>query len=116
MYEIVVFEHNTIYDSSTADSSDKAVKMFVEMCGEFVSPEYVPENETSFNAGQMFLSYADRSGGDKPMLVLLIGTITDEMESTAEEMLKKLYIRICEDCNVAEIPITQGICKACSEI
>jgi hypothetical protein len=116
MYEIVVFEYNTIYDSCEADSSDKAMTMFVEMCRKYVSPEYVQENETRFDAGHMFLSYADHSGGDKPMLVLLIGNITEEMESTAEEMLKKLYIRLCEDCGTTEIPSTQTICSACANL
>jgi len=116
MYEIVVFEHNTLYDSCTTDSSDEALTMFVDMCGRYVSPEYVAENEASFGVGDMFLSYADHSGGDKPMLVLWIGDITDEMASKAEERLKKLYIRICEDCNTNEITITERICKTCADL
>jgi hypothetical protein len=116
MYEIVVFEYNSMYDSDTADSSEKALMVFVEMCRKYVSPEYVAQNEAHFDSGDMFLSYADRSGGDKPMLILLIGNITGDMTSNAEEMLKKLYVRLCEDCGTTEIPNTQTICSACANL
>jgi len=59
------------------------------------------------------MSYADRSGNDKPMLVLLIGTITDEMVSDACAGLNKLYVRLCEDCNKNEIPNTKSVCSEC---
>jgi hypothetical protein len=32
------------------------------------------------------------------MLVILIGTITDEMVDAIQDGLKKLYVRYCEDC------------------
>ena len=113
MYELLVFECNSLYHSKTSESQDNALTMFVKLCREFVSPEYVADNQTSFDSGSLYMSYADRSGGDKPMLVLLIGTITDEMRSSAQESLKKLYVRICEDCNENEIPITKTVCSEC---
>ena len=115
MYELLVFECNSLYHSKTSESQENALTMFVELCREFVSPEYVAENETSFDSGSLYMSYADRSGGDKPMLVVLIGTITDEMRSKAQESLKKMYIRICEDCNTAEIPLNRSVCAECAE-
>ena len=79
MYEILVFECNAMYHSKTSESEDNALAIFIAFCREFVSPEYVAENDTSFDSSSLYMSYADRSGGDKPMLVLLIGsTITYE--------------------------------------
>ena len=115
MYELLVFECNSLYHSKTSESQDNALTMFVELCREFISPEYVAENQTSFDSGSLYMSYADRSGGDKPMLVIMIGTITDEMCSRAQETLKKMYIRICEDCNAAEIPLNRSVCAECAE-
>ena len=116
MYEILVFEHNSLYDYCTRGTSDTALHVFVEMCREFVNPEYVLENETSFDSGSLFMSYADRSGNDKPMLVLLIGTITEDMIALAGSELKKLYNRMCEDCNNVEIPITTRVCRECANL
>ena len=116
MYEILVFECNTMYHSKASESEDNALAIFIAFCREFVSPEYVAENDTSFDSSSLYMSYADRSGGDKPMLVLLIGsTITDEMRSKAADSLKKMYIRICEDCNIAEIPFASSVCAECAE-
>jgi hypothetical protein len=115
MYEILVFESNAMYHSKTSESEDNALAMFIAMCREFVSPEYVAENQTRFDSSSLHMSYADCSGGDKPMLVLLIGMITDEMRSKAQETLKKMYVRICEDCNIAEIPFAKSVCAECAE-
>jgi len=115
MYELLVFECNSLYHSKTSESQDNALAMFVELCREFVSPEYVAENETSFDSGSLYMSYADRSGGDKPMLVIMIGTITDEMRSSVQESLKKMYFRICKDCNIVEIPLSRSVCEECAE-
>jgi hypothetical protein len=113
MYEILALEHNTIYDSRSSETSENALNMFIEFCSEFVSPEYIPEDLTAFNSGRLYMTYADRSGGDKPMLVMLIGHITEEMISAASSRLKKLYVGICEDCNANEIPITKSVCREC---
>ena len=113
MYEILAFEHNTIYDATSSETSENALDTFIEFCSEFVSPEYIPEDLTAFNSGRLYMTYADRSGNDKPMLVMLIGHITEEMISMACARLKKLYARICEDCNVNEVPITKSVCSEC---
>ena len=59
------------------------------------------------------MSYADHSGNDKPMLIMLVGNITDEMVSDACVALNKLYVRLCEDCNKNEIPNTKSVCSEC---
>lgn len=113
MYEILAFEYNTIYAAESSETSETALNTFIEFCSQFVNPEYVPEDLTAFNSGRLYMTYAERSGGDKPMLIMLIGHITEEMISMASARLKKLYVGICEDCNVNEIPITKSVCSEC---
>ena len=113
MYEILAFEHNSMYDIQHAEAPEEALKLFVEMCCMFVRPEYVEKNQTSFDSGHLYMSYADHSGNDKPMLIMLVGNITDEMVSDARAALDKLYVVICEDCNKNEIPITKSVCSEC---
>jgi hypothetical protein len=90
-YEILVFEHNSMYDSRDANSKN-VLDVFLETCREYVNPEYVNQNYTEFHSSSSFVSYADRSGNDKPMLVILIGTITDEMVVAIQDGLKQLYV------------------------
>jgi hypothetical protein len=97
VYEILVYEHNSMYDSRDANSAN-VLEVFLETCREYVNPEYVNQNYTEFHSSSKFVSYADRSGNDKPMLVILMGTITDEMVVAIQDGLKKLYVRYCEDC------------------
>jgi hypothetical protein len=96
-YEIIVYEHNSMYDSSDANA-ENVLDVFLETCREYLNPEYVNQNSTEFHSSKKFVSYADRSGNDKPMLVILIGTITDEMLLAIEDGLKKMYMHFCEDC------------------
>jgi len=96
-YEILVYEHNSMYDSRDASAAN-VLDVFLETCREYVNPEYVNQNYTEFHSSSKFVSYADRSGNDKPMLVILMGTITDEMVVAIQDGLKKLYVRVCEDC------------------
>jgi hypothetical protein len=114
-YEILVFEHNSMYDSCDANYKN-VVKVFVETCRKYVNPEYVEENSTEIGWSNKFVSYADRSGNDKPMLVILIGTITDEMLVEIKEGLKKLYVHVCEDCGneMVLLPKSRGlVCNNC---
>jgi hypothetical protein len=89
-YEILVYEHNSIYDMRESDGAN-VVNVFLDTCRHYVNPEYVDKDSTEFHSSSKFVSYADRSGNDKPMLVILIGTITDEMLLEIEDGLKKLY-------------------------
>ena len=49
------------------------------------------------------------------MLVILIGTITDEMIVEIQDRLKKLYIRVCEDCGKEMVFLRTGVlvCNQC---
>lgn len=95
-YDILVYEHNSLYDTRDANR-ENVVNVFLDACREYVNPEYVGEDSVEFDSSSRYVSYSDRSGNDKPMLVILIGTITDEMLLCIEDGLKKLYVRYCED-------------------
>jgi len=97
-YEILVYEHNSMYDSRDDANSANVVDVFLETCRQYVNPEYVGQDSVHLDSSKRFVSYADHSGNDKPMLVILIGTITDEMLDAIRDGLKKLYVRVCEDC------------------
>lgn len=93
-YEILVFEHNSMYDTRDANASN-VLDVFLEACREYVNPKYVGQDSVHLDSGKGFVSYADRSGNDKPMLVILIGTITDEMLDAIRDGLKKMYVEDC---------------------
>ena len=96
-YEILVFEHNSMYDMRDANAAN-VLDVFLETCREYVNPKYVNQDCTDFDSSNKFVSYADRSGNDKPMLVILIGTISDEMLVAIKDGLKKLYVDFCDQC------------------
>jgi hypothetical protein len=113
-YEILVFEHNSMYDSSDANA-ENVVDVFLGACRKYVNPEYVNQNYTEFHSSSKFVSYADRSGNDKPMLVVLIGTITDVMLVAIQDGLKKMYMHYCEDCGKEMVFLRTGVlvCNKC---
>jgi hypothetical protein len=113
-YEILVYENNSMYDMRETDSAN-VVDVFLRMCKEFVNPEYVDKNSTEFDSSSKFVSYSDRSGNDKPMLVILIGTITDEMIVAIQDGLKKMYMHFCEDCGKEMVFLRTGVlvCNKC---
>lgn len=94
-YEILVFEHNSMYDTRDANAVN-VLDVFLDTCREYVNPEYVGQDSVHLDSSKKFVSYADRSGNDKPMLVILIGTITDEMFDAIRDGLKQMYV--CEEC------------------
>ena len=97
-YEIIAYEYNSPYDGETV-TQENCLELFVAMCKKYVNPEYVSEDETDVDYGKRYFSYADRSGGDKPMHIMLIGPkMTSELVSEIKARLKKFYERLCEEC------------------
>lgn len=96
-YQILVFENHDMYNSEVV-SADKAVATYLKMCLEYVPPKYVDEEYADFHSSERYVKYHDRSGGDKPMMILMTGVLTKEMITAIEEGLKEFYIRRCEEC------------------
>jgi hypothetical protein len=93
--------------------ADKAVATYLKMCFKYVPPEYVAEEESDFHATERYVKYHDRTGNDKPMMVLMTGIIAPEMITAIEDGLKDFYIRRCEECSVVIKEKHMLICKTC---
>ena len=85
--EIVVFENQSIYYQVVV--LNNPIEKFIEMCKRYVNPEYVLEENAEVFFGKTFVSYCDISGGDKPMIVMLIG-ITEDMIPYIKKALKEM--------------------------
>jgi hypothetical protein len=73
-YKIMVFENHDLYDSRLTPA-DEAVDAFVK-----ISLQYVDRKDGEFQTdGERMVRFTDRSGGDKPMMVLMTGVFTKEM-------------------------------------
>ena len=114
MLEIIVYRNQSLYYAEDV-SDEMATRKFLDVCKEYVDPEYVSEQEGHFVNGKMFVSYSDNSGNDKPKIVMLIGLLTQDMIDDIQNGIKKFYIRNCEDCG-KEIPITRVVCKECANL
>lgn len=113
-YEVIVFEDQSIYTTAMIPK-ENLVEAFTNMCVEYISPEYVPQTQTSLNFGKTFVSYSDRSGGDKPMIVLLTGiTVDSVLVSAIKDAIRKKYLRVCEDCGV-EVEMKWALCVECRQ-
>jgi hypothetical protein len=113
-YEVIVYENQDIY-STAMIPKENLVEAFTNMCVEYVSPEYIPQSETRLNYGKTFVSYSDRSGGDKPMIVLLTGvTVNSDLISAIKNAIRKKYLRVCEDCGV-EVEGKWALCIECRQ-
>jgi hypothetical protein len=116
-YEIAVFENSDLYDGAPTVLADKVVEKFMEQFRRHLNPEYYPEDEVWFSQGRLWLSYRDKTGGDKPMTVMLIGPITEELVAEIKEAVAKLYIKACPDCG-KDMPNKWkwSVCKVCMEL
>ena len=86
-FQIIVFEYQSLYDGTNEIQDEKdAVKKFLDYCEEYLhySKEY-----THLSIGELYVSYADNSGGDKPLNILLIGKLRQESK---DEIKKELNL------------------------
>ena len=113
-YEVIVYENQDIYATAMIPK-ENLVEAFTNMCVEYINPEYIPQSEARLNYGKTFVSYSDRSGGDKPMIVLLTGiTVDSVLISAIKNAIRKKYLRVCEDCGV-EVEGKWALCIECMQ-
>ena len=85
-FEIIIFENQDLYDGSNEIEDEKeAVKIFINFCKTYFD-EYAKEY-TTLTIGTLFVSYADDSGGDKPLNILLLGKLTQESKDQIKSQL-----------------------------
>ena len=118
-FEIATFEYSDLYDGMRTVEPENVVNEFMKQYKKYLSPEYYPEEEVWFSKGRLWLAYADKTGGDKPMMVMLMGPITDELITQIKEAVRVLYVKMCEDCG-KEMPKEwsrkSSVCKQCSDL
>ena len=88
MFEIVVFEYSDPYSGEEMVSRQNVVKEFVKAYKKFLPCE---KDDIVSWRGRTWLSYVDKSGNDKPMTIMLIGTITKELEQEIERAVEDIY-------------------------
>ena len=118
MFELQCYEYMDCYDGDMV-TSDQAVAAFVAMCRRHVDPRRVLQKHTEIDIGTLFMAYKDKSGNDKPKLVLLMGPLTQEMKSEAQAALAAMYTQECSwyikgggTCKTV-VPLGGGLCKPC---
>lgn len=99
LFEIVVFEHSYLYDSTEFVSEEDLVSTFLEKYNEYLSPDYYDEDDIDFSRGRLWLSFSDTSGDDKPKTIMLIGKITSDIEDKIKKAVHNFYFAECENCN-----------------
>ena len=87
-FEIATFEYSDLYDSSNRVPKDQVVNQFIKQYIRYLSPEYYAEDDICFSKGRLWFSCSDKTGGDKPMTIMLIGPITDDLIKEIKEMSK----------------------------
>ena len=94
-FEIVVFENQSLYDGTREIEDEKeAVKRFLDYCnkysnyifGSYFSDE---KEERTLTIGNLYVSYADDSGGDKPFNIFLMGKLTKESKDLIINNLRR---------------------------
>jgi hypothetical protein len=118
-FEIATFEYSDLYDGINTVEPENVVNEFMKQYTRYLSPEYYPEEEVCFSRGRLWLSYADKTGGDKPMMVMLMGPITHELIAQIKQAVSALYVKMCGDCG-KEIPKEYSrkwaLCEPCRNL
>jgi hypothetical protein len=91
MFEIAVFEYSDPYSGQEMVSRQDVVKEFVKAYKKFLPPKHCEKDDIVSWRGRTWLSYVDKSGNDKPMTIMLIGTITKELEQEIERAVEDIY-------------------------
>jgi hypothetical protein len=118
-FEIATFEYSDLYDGVTRVPADEVVKVFLQQYKRYLNPEFYAEDNIWFTRGRLWFSCTDKSGGDKPITIMLIGQITDELVAEIKSAVSKLYIKSCEDCGkeMSKVEALKwDVCLICREI
>jgi hypothetical protein len=97
-FEISTFEYSDLYDGIDTVKPEEVLEKFIQQYKRHLSPEYYPEDMVWFSRGRTWIAYSDKTGGDKPKMVMLMGPITDELIAQIKDAVAKLYINFCRDC------------------
>jgi hypothetical protein len=114
-FEIAIFEHSDLYDGDQDVSPDKVICEFMEYYRRYFISRNLDEGDVRLQRGRTWLSYADNSGGDKPMTIMLVGSITEELVANLKEDVAKVHMKTCGDCGKEIKDKTWALCKTCRD-
>lgn len=89
-FEIIIFENQSLYNNTSEIQDEKeAVKRFLEYCEEYSCYLFGSDEkeERTLTIGNLYVSYADNSGVDKPLNILLLGKLTEESKEVIKNWL-----------------------------
>ena len=89
-FEIVVFEYQDVHSRLDCQRHEVVVKFVTKYCRYF-DPTYFTEPSISFDRGKFYVSYKDDSGGHKPVLLMLMGPITDTLVADIKAAVREMY-------------------------
>jgi hypothetical protein len=89
-YEIIAFHQQRIYNHTLVAEAD-VLHMFLESYRGYMNPGQIEQIDIDFHRGKFFMSYADNSGGQEPLHLMLIGPITNELVDSICAGIKALY-------------------------
>jgi hypothetical protein len=112
-YEIAIFEYSDLYSGDSDVSADKVICEFIEYYKQYFDPHDYKEEDVMFQKGRTWLSYTDKSGCDKPITIMLVGPITDNLAMDLEEAVAKLYMRTCWECKKEFKHKKFALCEVC---
>ena len=89
-FEIVAFEYQYVHSRLDCQRHE-VVEKFVTEYYQYFNPTYFTEPSICFDRGKFYVSYRDDSGGDKPVLLMLIGPITDTLVADIKAAVREMY-------------------------
>jgi hypothetical protein len=113
LYEIVVYEDYDVWYGAKDEDPDKIIVEFIENYSNYFSPGDVDEKDVWFQGGKSWLSYRDKSGKGNPVMIMLVGPITDEFKLQLDEAVKKVYMRTCWECKTDFKDKNWALCEVC---
>ena len=112
-YEIAVFEYSDLYDNEFIVSKEKVLDAFMKKYERYFPLEYYDEKDIWFTKSRLWMSYTDKSGGDKPKTLFLFVFLTEELVAAIKEKVTIYYKRFCGDCG-KEIQVDKwALCEMC---
>ena len=89
-FEIVAFEYQGVHYRLDCQRHE-VVDKFVTKYYHYFDPAYYTEPSISFDRGKYYVSYKDDSGGHKPVLLMLMGPITDTLVGEIKAGIREMY-------------------------
>lgn len=89
-FEILALEGHELYDGEITDSNN-VLEEFVKFYKRYFISYEIPQESISFNSSIMFISYTDKSEGDKPIMLMLVGKLNETLINEIKTEIEKLH-------------------------